>query len=255
MSDDEKYWDDVASRYGGLYDNTWSRFEDSITQRDVLRLLRGAPGERVLDIGCGTGLGYELLGGAESKVSYVGVDISSAMLSEFRKKHSAVNTYQASGDCLAKVFGHGQFDLVIAINVAASFPTRTRRMLEEVRRILAPGGVIYLSFLNRRSLRRMVHGLRGVDEAYRTRGDHESADFVWAKTYSRRSLVSMCQAVGFGHVRCVYRSVLGGVWESAAAVSAESVLQRMAPCLGHAVVVTGRRGGEVANDDQMETVL
>lgn len=254
MSDDEKYWDAVAPRYGVLYDNAWSRFEDAVSQRDVLRLLHRAPGKRVLDIGCGAGLGYELLGGAASNVSYVGIDISVAMLNEFRRKHPTANTYRTPGDCLSTLFDPGQFDLVIAINVAASFPGRSERMLEEVLRVLAPGGLIYLSFLNRHSLRRLLHGLRGVDEPYRTRGDHQSADFVWARTHSRRSLVSMCRTVGFGHVRCVYRSVLGGVWESKAAISAERVLQRTAPCLGHAIVVTGTRGGEVANDDQMEAI-
>lgn len=251
MSSEEKYWDAVAARYNGLYDNDWSRFEDSQSRVDIGRLLERAPGVRVLDIGCGAGLGYELLRSVRSDVDYVGIDISGAMIDELKKKYPTAKVLHASGDDLALVFDSCQFDMVMAINVSASFPLDTTRMISGVRSVLSPGGWFYLSFLNRYSLRRLTRGLWEADEPYRTRGDSESDDFVWAKTYSANALLSLCRESGFRNVHCVYRSVLGGVWESPAAISVERGLQGVAPCLGHAVAVYGRKA---SSDEQVEAV-
>src|SRR5208283_3731620 len=121
------------------------------------------------------------------------------------------------------LFSPCQFDMVIATNVSASFPVNTKRMLEAIFSVLIPGGLIYLSFLNRYSLRRIVHGLLETREEYRTRGDNDSQDFAWAEAFSGRQLISMGNAVGFSGLECCYRSVLGGVWETATSVRAERV--------------------------------
>ncbi len=249
------YWDGVAQRYHALYDNEWSLFEDSVLKSDLQRLVGQTAGKRILDVGCGMGLGYELLGGVASGADYVGVDISGAMLHELRERHPTVRTVQLSGDSLTPFFTPGQFDAVISINVAASFPAHTQQLIQDVFTVLVPGGSTYLSFLNRHSLRRIVHGRRGAEEQYRTRGDDNNSDFAWAKTYARQELTSMCRTVGFDNIRCCYRSVLGGVWESPAAVTIERILDRFVPCLGHAIVVTGVRAAEGGNSDEVEAIL
>jgi SAM-dependent methyltransferase len=255
MPEGQEYWDGVAPRYGALYANDWSLFENSLVKEDLRRLLQRAVGKRILDVGFGTGLGYELLGGDTSDIDYVGVDVSGAMLLEFQKKHPAVRTVQASGDALTTSLSMCRFDVVISINVAASFPADTQLMLRDLFRILVPGGLIYLSFLNRYSLRRLIHGKFGHAEKYRTRGDHESRHFAWGKTYSRRELVRMSLGAGFNNVGCSYRSVLGGVWESAAAVRAERLLAEVVPWLGHATIITGTRDDEAITHGEMEAVL
>ncbi len=237
----EHYWDNLASHYDSLYENEWCLFENAVLKQDLNRLVAKAIGNRLLDIGCGTGLGYDLLGGPTANIDYVGVDISGAMLREFGKRHRTAKMIHASGDTISTLFSPCQFEMVIAINVSASFPPNTRRMLETIFRVLVPGGLIYLSFLNRYSLRRIVHGLLETREEYRTRSDNHSLEFAWAEAFSGRQLISMGNGVGFRSLEYCYRSVLGGVWESATSVRVERVLARVVPWLGHSIVLMGTR--------------
>jgi ubiquinone/menaquinone biosynthesis C-methylase UbiE len=236
----EAYWDRVAACYAALYDNEWSHFEDSILRSDLRTLLSQVCGKRVLDICCGTGLGYDLLGGAAADVEYVGVDISSAMLKQFTERCPMVTVVQGSAEFLDRWFPQAQFDLVIAINVSASFLVDRRRMISEVFRLLAPGGIAHLSFLNRHSLRRLLHGSFKEHERYRTRGDSEANGYVWARTVSRKQLLHELSAAGFVQIQSSYRSVLGGVWETRRSVQVERVLSCVVPGLGHSLVVTGK---------------
>src|SRR5215213_4162121 len=166
MRGGEDYWDKVAPVYNELYKGKWSLFENSITKSDLETLLRKAVGKRILDIGCGTGLGFELLGGTAAGIEYVGLDISAAMLRELSKRHPTAKIVHATGDSLAKYFEDLRFDIIISINVTASFPADTQGMLRDVYSLLAPGGLVYLSFLNRYSLRRLVQCRRGLNEKY-----------------------------------------------------------------------------------------
>jgi ubiquinone/menaquinone biosynthesis C-methylase UbiE len=235
----EPYWDSVAPRYNALYESDWARFENDALRDNLAKLLPDFSGKRVLDIGCGTGLGYELLRDLDPEIQYVGLDPSAAMLLEFKKKHPDATTVRASGDALTMFFPADRFDLIIAINVAASFPIDTRLMLSEIFNVLAPGGIIYLSFLNRHSLRRITHGDIGTSERYRTRGDDDERQFVWARAYTKSELRQMCRDVGFSKIRCHYQSVLGGVWESKTSLKMERLLIKITPCLGHSIAVTG----------------
>ncbi|MGH6837477.1 MAG: class I SAM-dependent methyltransferase [Methylocella sp.] len=239
--DGSPYWNALAGRYGSLYDSEWSRFEDASLKRDLERLLAHANGRRVLDIGCGAGLGYELLGGPKQMIEYVGFDISAGMLAQFHAKHPEAQLVQGSADDMLNYFEPSQFDLVISTNVAASFVADVRKLADAIRTLLASKGLASLSFLNRVSLRRLYHLKTGPMEEYRTRGDTISEASVLAATYTAKELWNICASAGFAEVRCHYRSVLGGVWESRASVRVENILFRVVPCLGHAVVVTGVR--------------
>lgn len=238
---DEEYWDSVAPVYASLYESDWARYEDEQLRADLRELLLQARGKRVLDIGCGTGLAYRLMRETNVEIDYVGLDLSSAMLGKFTEQYPDVETVHSSVDSLMACFPPSHFDLIVATNVSASFWPDTCQTLAEVNKLLVPGGAIHLSFLNRGSLRRILQGRLKKSEAYRTRGDLTTHQFVWATTYRRRELVQLLNFAGFDRIQGCYRSIFGGVWETSSAIKLERALAFIVPWLGHSITMNGIR--------------
>ena len=122
-----------------------ARAEDEAAAREeYLRLLGVSPGERVLDIGCGSGVVTRaiarrvVLGGRA-----VGVDASAALLA-FARQHAeeagladAIELHQ--GDCRKLPFGDGAFDASLAATVFAHVPG-VEDAISEMIRVTRPGG-------------------------------------------------------------------------------------------------------------------
>ena len=103
-----------------------------------------APGERVLDLGCGAGRhAYEAmrLGGqvVAFDVDAAAVKDTATMMAECPGDGAAVN-----GDAMRLPFPDGAFDRVIAAEVLEHIPADTV-VLAELRRVLRPGGVLAVS--------------------------------------------------------------------------------------------------------------
>jgi arsenite methyltransferase len=109
----------------------------------LMRLLDPRPGERILDVGCGSGRATRYLGdrvGPEGQV--VGADRPSAAMRPLREtiRHDGrgnIAVVAATADSLP--FPDASFDAVICVNVLEAVPDR-QRALGEIRRVLEPGG-------------------------------------------------------------------------------------------------------------------
>jgi trans-aconitate 2-methyltransferase len=104
--------------------------------RKVADRLSPAAGERILDLGCGTGrLTAELAAGFPA-VRFVGADISGAMLAEARRHSSGVAYLRADGAALPF---RGAFDAVFS---AATFHWIVNHpaLFDEIHAVLKPGG-------------------------------------------------------------------------------------------------------------------
>lgn len=130
----------IYSRYSRFYDFFFKGiFSEG---RDVaLDLLDLKPGERVLEVGVGTGLSLPLYPRCNP---VVGIDISPKMLEQARKKvakHDLDNVFLLEMDAQAMTFPDDSFDCVTACYVVSCAPD-PHRVVEEIRRVCKPGGRI-----------------------------------------------------------------------------------------------------------------
>jgi SAM-dependent methyltransferase len=92
---------------------------------------------RVLDVGCGANLGYDLFL-AERGIDVVAVDFSTSFL-ELAPRHPRIELRWA--DATALPFENGAFDAVICSETAEHVPD-DRAVLREIARVLLPGGLL-----------------------------------------------------------------------------------------------------------------
>lgn len=133
-------WDEVAASYG-RGDSPFSQFPHRLATWAGI-----GSGDRVLDLGCGNGLGLEALGEVAPQSPVVGVDFSPAMLAASARRVAAAGgpVGLARADVMALPFPGGSFDLALASSVF-QFVAYSLDALREWRRVLAPGGRLALS--------------------------------------------------------------------------------------------------------------
>jgi SAM-dependent methyltransferase len=178
----------------------------------LLRLVPfdGLAGRRVLDVGCGTGV--DLVRFARGGARVTGVDIaeSAVALARSNVAHRGLPATLAVADGEALPFADGRFDYVFAHGVA-QYTGNGRRLVEEVHRVLAPGGEAVFQGYNRISWLHALSRLMKVDL------EHEGAPVLHKYSPDEfRRLVDV-----FPHVRLVYerfpvKSRLHGGWKGLA---------------------------------------
>jgi len=121
--------------------------------REYYSLLEQAQGNRVLDIGCGTGESLTFL--AERFNSVYGTEISEEAL-----KAAALNNKSAHLELVDGVklpFPENYFDLIVSNQVVEHiYPHENRLFFAEIARVLQPGGRAILSTPNGDEIRRKV---------------------------------------------------------------------------------------------------
>jgi ubiquinone/menaquinone biosynthesis C-methylase UbiE len=83
MADDARFWDRIARKYARSAIADQAGYERTLERT---RALLG-PGDRVLELGCGTGTtALRLAGGVQD---YVATDLSAGMIAIAKEKHAA----------------------------------------------------------------------------------------------------------------------------------------------------------------------
>lgn len=127
---EHKGWQEVAFRY----DDSWAL----VTTQSIEPLLdaaRVAKGTRVLDVACGPG--YVADAAAKRGALAIGIDFSSVMVDEARRRYPAVE-FQG-GDAEQLSFGDESFDAVV-LNFGMLHLGQPERALNEAYRVLRRGG-------------------------------------------------------------------------------------------------------------------
>lgn len=142
MAFDRDQIERVYSNYAGVYDRVFGRvFQDS--REAVARNLKVEAGERVLEVGVGTGLCLPLY---PRDCEVTAIDLSSAMLekaAERVKEHGLTNVTLLRMDAGEMEFPDSNFDIVIAAYVVTAVPDH-RKLMKEMIRVSRPGGRLIL---------------------------------------------------------------------------------------------------------------
>jgi len=96
-------------------------------------------GKRVLEVSCGHGGGASYLMRTLGPASYTGLDLNPVGLDFCRKKHQLTGLDFVEGNAEQLPFPDQSFDAVINIEASHCYP-RLPRFLDEVARVLRPGG-------------------------------------------------------------------------------------------------------------------
>lgn len=112
---------------------------------DLIELAGLGPGERVLDVACGTGVVTRVAAervGPTGKVT--GLDINKEMLAAARAQAAPPTVEWVEGSALAIPLPDGSIDAVVCQQGLQFFPDRAAAV-REMRRVLVPGGRLALS--------------------------------------------------------------------------------------------------------------
>ena len=132
----EKLYTKVAGRYDAVFERA------ILSEGRVAELTRRVMnGRNVLDLACGNGRWLDRFQSA----SYVGLDLNKGMLSEAARVHP--NQRFVQGDMTAIPFADESFDGVLSMfGAMGHLPLDGQRMmLDEVHRVLRPGGVALIT--------------------------------------------------------------------------------------------------------------
>jgi ubiquinone/menaquinone biosynthesis C-methylase UbiE len=145
---------DRLSRWYDLFSSSERR-----VTKEGLNLLYVKPGEKVLEIGCGTGHALIELAGAVGKEGYVGgVDISPGMVSVARQRvhHSGLDgrIWLKVGDATHLPYSDHQFQVeFMSFTLELFEPIEIPVVLLECWRVLQPGGRLCLVSLVKKDVR------------------------------------------------------------------------------------------------------
>lgn len=131
----ERFTPEIA---GAIWYEHWHRY---------CAVVPGAVGKRVLDAACGEGYGSMLLAGVAAEVT--GVDIDGATIRHAAARYSGRRNLRfVHGSCIALPLASGSIDLAISFETIEHL-TEQQALLAELRRVLAPEGVLVVSSPNR----------------------------------------------------------------------------------------------------------
>jgi ubiquinone/menaquinone biosynthesis C-methylase UbiE len=173
------------------YDELWEGLPDDLTPPDYglrrrFALANVASGERVLDLGCGTGDLAADMAGTGARVT--AADVAQAALDRARGRHPELDLRLIAIDG-ALPFADGEFHAVWSSEVIEHVAD-TARWLSEVRRVLAPRGRLLLTTPSHGRLRLLAGGIERYSEPL---GDH-------LHLYTARSLRELLDDFGFEEI-------------------------------------------------------
>ena len=177
----------------------------------LLRLVNfdGYRGRRVLEVGCGAGV--DLARFAKGGASVVGVDLSSSAIdlarANFEQQGLTGDFRVADGEALP--FEDNSFDLVFAHGVV-QYTADPKRLVEECRRVLKPGGEAVFQVYNR------VSWLNALSKVMKVGLEHDDAPVLLKFSIGEfKALVSGFREVRIVPERFPVRSRLHGGWKGA----------------------------------------
>ncbi|MCK9375587.1 MAG: class I SAM-dependent methyltransferase [Syntrophobacterales bacterium] len=144
-------FDNQAAAYNRWYATPLGRLVDTVEKQAIFDLTPEVRGRRVLEVGCGTG--NFSLASARRGAEVVGLDCSGSMLARAQDKagRQGLAITWVRGLASGLPFADGSFDGLMCI-LALDFMADREMALQEMVRVLSPGGFLAVAVLNRFSL-------------------------------------------------------------------------------------------------------
>lgn len=130
----------AACEYAPLaanYDRRWRHYLAATTERTV-NALAARPRERILDVGCGTGLALARIAAEMPTARLAGIDLTPEMLAYARRRLPAA-AHLAHTDARRLPFADASFDAALSLSML-HYLDDPAAALSEMTRVLAPGG-------------------------------------------------------------------------------------------------------------------
>ena len=175
-------------------------------RKDAVRIANDRPGQRILEVGVGTGLSLPHFR-PDSRVT--GIDVSAEMLAKARRRAERRRLTHVEGlhemDAENLEFADSSFDAVLALYVASVVPNPAR-FAAEMRRVCIPGGTIVVvnHFTSENPLLRLIE--KRLGRLARHIGFHADFPFDAFRRDSRLSIREVRPSNLFGYwklLRCV----------------------------------------------------
>ena len=175
----------------------------------LLRLVDfgGYAGRRVLDVGCGAGV--DLVRFAQGGARATGLDVAGSAIALARRnlEHRSLEASLCVGDGEALPFPDDSFDFVFAHGVV-QYTVDDQALVDECRRVVKPGGTVFLQVYNR------ISWLNALSRVMKVGLEHEDAPVL--RKYSPGEFRGLLR--GFARVRVVperfpVKSRLHGGWK------------------------------------------
>jgi phosphatidylethanolamine/phosphatidyl-N-methylethanolamine N-methyltransferase len=175
-------------------------------RKEAVRLANDRPGQRILEVGVGTGLSLPHFR-SDSRVT--GIDVSEEMLAQARRRAARLKLSHVEGlhvmDAENLEFADNSFDAVLALYVASVVPDPAR-FAAEMRRVCIPGGTIVVvnHFTSENLLARLME--KRLARIARHIGFHADFPFEQFRNDSRLSIREVRPSNLFGYwklLRCV----------------------------------------------------
>src|SRR5262245_20478656 len=191
-----------------LYDPFVKLLGGDCIRRQLIDQATLQPGQRALDIGCGTGTLAVMMKQLHPEVDVVGLDPDPKALARARRKAKALAVRFDQGFADALPYAEASFERVFSSFMLHHLAEDEKaRTLREVRRVLRPGGSLHLVDFGDSESRGGLFAL-WAHSSHRLRGNSEERILMLMRQAELADAMSVGRgAMLFGHMAyCYYRS-------------------------------------------------
>ncbi len=133
-------------KYDKWFETPIGRLVREYERRLLLEMADPGPGEKILDVGCGTGIFTADLLAAGSRVT--GLELSFPMLLHAGKKAAGRPFHMVLGDMRRLPFADGIFDKTVSVTAIEFLDRDAREAVAGMFRVTRPGGLVVVASLN-----------------------------------------------------------------------------------------------------------
>ncbi|MGD8922336.1 MAG: methyltransferase domain-containing protein [Candidatus Zixiibacteriota bacterium] len=156
----QKFYDELAQEWDLMFTS-----EDLERLHNLVERFNVKPGMDIVDVGCGTGILFDILRReVGEKGTVTGVDFSIQMARQAHRNFPFPNVNVVDADVTALPFRDNSFDMAVSFSAFPHFSDKAKA-LSEIFRVLKPGAKLHIIHLqSSKELSEIHHQIGGVVE-------------------------------------------------------------------------------------------